>query len=358
MVKRVLLVLAALVVAGGAYLLLWPVPFDPAPWTPPPAPRLEGPYAPNDRLAAAEWIARGLAPGPEAVALDDRGRACTGTKDGRVLRVGADGRVEVLADTGGRPLGLAFAPDGRALYVADHLRGLLRLAPPEPGGRLEVLATEAEGVPFGFTDDVDVGPDGTVYFSDASSLRREGFRIEFLEHQPRGRLLAWHPGSGRVEVLVRGLHFANGVAVGPDGAFVAVSETAEYRVLRHWLRGPRKGETDVLADNLPGFPDNVTWSKERRVFWVALFSPRLPTLDAILPRPWLRKVTWRLPEAVQPRPPRHAFVVALAPDGRPLESLQHVGDDAYAPITSARERDGWLWLGSLEREGLARVPLR
>jgi sugar lactone lactonase YvrE len=36
-------------------------------------------------------------------------------------------------------------------------------------GAIEVLATEADGVPFGFTNDVDIAPDGTIYFTDASS---------------------------------------------------------------------------------------------------------------------------------------------------------------------------------------------
>ena len=52
---RVVLVLAA---AFLAWLLFWPVPIEPRAWKAPPAPKLEGPYAPNDALAGVEWLGR------------------------------------------------------------------------------------------------------------------------------------------------------------------------------------------------------------------------------------------------------------------------------------------------------------
>jgi len=36
-------------------------------------------------------------------------------------------------------------------------------------------------------------------------------------------------------------------------------------------------------------------------------------------------------------------------------NLQHASPEAFAPVTSAREHAGWLWLGSLSREALGRV---
>jgi sugar lactone lactonase YvrE len=350
MVKRLAWVCAALVGTALLYLLFWPIPLDLGTWQPPPAPAAEGALSPNDWLAGVEWIGRGRLEGAEAVVFDAAGRALTGTRDGRIVRI-EDGRLVELARTGGRPLGAAFLPDG-SLAVADHVRGLLRLAPVEPGGRVEVLAADAEGEPLHFTDDVVALPDGTLYFTDAT--RHAGYRDDFFEHRGSGRLLVRRPG-GEVEVVLRGLHFANGLALAPDRSYLLVAETARYRVLRHWLAGPRRGATEPFADNLPGFPDNVTWSATRGVFWVALFAPRVPALDATLPRPFLRAALYRLPRALQPEPRRLAAIVALDPEGRLVDALFHEAPDAYAPVTSAREHDGWLWLGSLEREGLARV---
>jgi sugar lactone lactonase YvrE len=350
-VRRVAAIVAILVVGALAYLAAWPIPIEPRAWTPPTPPPRTGVFAPNARLAAVERVGAGIATGPEATVVDASGRVYTGTVDGRILRRDEDGSFRELARTGGRPLGMDLAADG-SLVVADRDRGLLRVAPLAPGARVEVLATEAEGIPFGFADDVAIAQDGTVYFTDAS--RRSDYRAAFTEHAPDGRLLALRPG-GRVEVILSGLHFANGLALGPGGAYLVLTETARYRVLRHWLSGPRRGRTEPLVENLPGFPDNVTWSPSRRVFWIALFGPRIPVFDALLPRPFLRSVVFRLPRALQPDPARHAWIVAVDEEGRVVESLEHEAPDAFAPVTSVREHDGWLWLGSLERESLGRV---
>lgn len=44
--------------------------------------------------------------------------------------------------------------------------GLLKVGP--EGGLATPLVTEAEGVPLGFTNDLDIDDDGTVYFTDSS----------------------------------------------------------------------------------------------------------------------------------------------------------------------------------------------
>ena len=153
--------------ASLSWLLFSPVPIRPVAWKAPPAPKLEGPYAPNHALAGVEWLGKGQLRGPEATAVDAAGRIHAGVADGRILRLGpAGGSFETVASTGGRPLGLAFGPDG-TLYVCDAVKGLLSLAPGATEPR--TLATGHLGEPFRFVDDADVGPDGTVYFTDASS---------------------------------------------------------------------------------------------------------------------------------------------------------------------------------------------
>ena len=348
--RSILLILALLVV----YLIAWPIREDPVAWDPPPAPKLSGPYEPNRSLATVEWLARGVGVGPEAVAVDRLGRIHAGVKDGRILRLSPDGtQVETIARTGGRPLGLAFDSEGN-LFVADAVKGLISIS---TGGSQSVLATEEGGVPFGFTDDVDVADDGTVYFSDASSKYSVGqYREDVLEHRPHGRLFSYDRQSKKVYRVVGDLYFANGVAVSGDQSFVLVCETSMYRVTRYWRAGPRQGTHDVFIDNLPGFPDNITFSRERGIFWLALFAPRDPMVDRLMPHPWLRKVVARLPLFVQPAPARHAFVLGIDPTGRVVHNLQDASPDSFAPITSVREHRGVLYLGSLERDAIGRVP--
>jgi len=106
------------------------------------------------------------------------------------------------------------------------------------------------------------------------------------------------PRTKATRVLLSNLHFANGVAVSPDQSFVLVVETGAYRVHRLWLDGPRRGESEIFIDNLPGFPDGIS-SNGKDKFWLALVSPRDKTLDLLLPHPFLRKIVLRLPTFLQ-----------------------------------------------------------
>jgi sugar lactone lactonase YvrE len=338
--------------SAAAYLLLFPVPIEPTAWTAPSPPPRTGLLAPNERLRAVERIGGPSVHQPESTAIDPEGRVYAGVADGRIVRIDPrTGSVTPFATTGGRPFGLAFDVDGR-LYVSDAVKGLLRVS---TSGEVTSLASGHAGVPFHFTDDVSIGPDGTAYFTDASSrFGPDQFREDILEHGGHGRLLSFDPRSGRTELLLSGLQFANGVAVSGDGSYLVVAETGSYRLVRFWLTGPRRGTSEPFAENLPGFPDNVTWSPERKVFWVALW-PRVGAVDALAPYPLLRKVIRRLPRRLQPDPAPHAWAVAVDERGQIVESLEWVSRSAYFPVTSVRENDGWLWLGSLDQDGVGRV---
>jgi sugar lactone lactonase YvrE len=351
--RKLLGILAAVVALLAAYLLLWPVPIEPVAWQVPPAPPLEGPYAPNEYLAEAEWLGKGAGVGPEDVDVDAQGRIYGSYADGRILRFDSNGmNPEQFSDTEGRPLGLDFTADG-TLVVADAFKGLLAI---RSDGSIRVLSTEAGGVPYRFADDVDVGDDGAIYFSDASDKFTFGEHMEdILEHAGRGRLLRYEPIADRTTVLLEGLQFANGVAVSPGADFVLVNETGSYRVLRYWLRGDRAGQHEVFIDNLPGIPDGIS-TGEGGVFWLALFSPRSADLDRMADKPWMRKLALRLPEALQPKPAHHAFVLGLNANGEVIHNLQSTAAGAYAPITSVEQEGGMLYLGSLTAPAIGRVP--
>ncbi len=339
--KKIGLGVAATLGALVLYLIAWPVPIDPVAWTPPTA--VEWPV--NDRLATVKSVELGdLGRGTEDVAVDSEGRVYVGLSNGKLVRLSKDGtEPEVLANTGGHPLGLQFAPDG-ALWICDSLKGLLRVS---PEGKLEVMATECDGVPFGFTNDVDVAKDGTVYFTDASTkFPIEQYKLDLLEHGTSGRLMAYDPKTKAVKQLLGGLSFCNGVALAWDESYLLVAETATYSVLRYWLKGDTAGSNDVLADNLPGFPDGISTGKD--VFWLAIASPRDPVLDAVLPKPFLRKVICRLPEFAQPAAKRHSFVLGLDATGKIVHDLQYVAPDSLSPVTSVQEHGGLLYLGTLD----------
>jgi len=354
--KKIAYPVLAVVGAGLAYLLAWPVPIDPQPWSPPPAPKLEGVYAPNDHLKNVQRFGIDVGKGPEGIAVDAAGRIYAGYEDGRIVMFSANAAsYQELGQTTGRPLGLSFGPNGGVLIADAHL-GLLQLG---AGTTPKVLSAAAEGMPFALADDVDnTRLDKNVYFSDAAAYPLDKVLYEFVEHKGTGRLLRYNVETKETTVLMKGLLFGNGVAVGPDDAYVLVNETAAYRVMRYWLKGEKAGTSEVFIDNLPGLPDNISYNDEHRRFWLALFSPRSAALDDLASKPvWMKKLALRLPAFLQPAPAHKAWVLGLDENGQVIANLQHDSPDAYGPITSVREHGPWLYFGSLTDSSLARLPL-
>src|SRR5688500_14642970 len=211
--KPVSFLVLMVVLAALAYLLLAPVSLTPAAWTPPAAPALSGQYEQNSRLSPVLRLSLGDGHGPEDVALDAEGKIYAGFDDGRIKVVHPDGAIRVFANTGGRALGVIFEQSGK-LIVADAVKGLLSVS---KNGEVTVLAADADGVKFGCINDLDVGADGTIYFTEASHKYPMTEHVQdLLEHQPNGRLLALDPQTRKPRTLLRGLYFANGVAVSPD----------------------------------------------------------------------------------------------------------------------------------------------
>jgi sugar lactone lactonase YvrE len=357
---KLALKLIGVLVVLFAYLLLWPVPIAPAVWTPQAAPPAEA-YPDNDLLRSIERLADQLGRGPEGIAIDEQGRVYAGYDDGRVMRFDGDGRNgELLANTGGRPLGISVG--GKGVFVADADKGLLQIG---DGGAIKVLSTAADGVPFKFTDDVaQSDADPALYFTDASA--RFGIRelmTDMLEHGDSGRVLRYDPASGTTTTLMRGLHFANGIALSPDADYLLVSETAEYRVWRYWLKGDKAGTQEIFIDNLPGFPDNLSIYGHDRV-WLALYAPRDKVLDQLAAKPALRKVAYRLPAFLRPKPVLRSWVLALDGNGAVERNLQYGGDPQsskaptpYGPITSVEQRGPLLYFGSLSDTAIGRYTL-
>jgi sugar lactone lactonase YvrE len=337
----------------GAYLVLVPGPVDAVAYRPPPAPPLSGVLAPNDKLKGAELIGVGQIIGPEDVAVDEQGRIYGGTLDGRILRVDGD-RVAPFADTGGRPLGLHFDAVGN-LIVCDAIKGLLSV---NTRGEVRVLVTEADGRPFGFTDDLDIASDGRIYFSDASSrYHLHDYLLDCIEARPYGRLIRFDPRTGQTEVLLNDLYFANGVALSQNEDFVLVNETYRYRIARYWLKGPRQGQHDLFIDNLPGFPDGISANRQG-TFWLAMFTVRNATMDRLHPHPWAKNLVARLPRWMWPKPAPYGLVLALDESGQIVRSLHDIDGQHLRTVTSVEEHNGFIYCGSLTNDRIGRLRVK
>jgi sugar lactone lactonase YvrE len=287
--------------------------------------------------------------GPEDV-LVDKGHIFAGVGDGRVLRLTPDGRrLDTIADTGGRPLGLEWYPDGR-LLVCDAKRGLLLVS--RQTGEIEILVPR--GPDLRVCNNAAVAEDGTVYFTDSTSrFELEHYKADLLEHSGTGRLLRRSP-DGSVDVLLSCLQFANGVALAADESFVVVASTGSYQLDKIELAS---GEHTTLADNLPGIPDNIATGSDGLV-WMAFASARLSALDlALRLPPVLRKAAWALPESMQMKDKSVVWVRAIdGGTGRVVHDYRGVRPD-YHFVTGVREVDGVVYLGSLEERAVAHFSL-
>ena len=293
-----------------------------------------------------------------APAGPDEGAVFTGTDDGVIHRISHDGKqVRAVANTGGRPLGLEYLPDGR-LLVCDARRGVLAVDP--RSGKVQILVPDIDGRPMRFCNNAAVGSDGTVYFSDSSTVYGiDQWKADFVERTGTGRLLR-RTADGHLDVLLDGLSFANGVALAADESFVAVAETAARTVVRYWLSGPRAGTRDFLVQNLAGYPDNIARGSDGLI-WVSLASPRDPVVERLQRSPlWVRRRATRIPEALQPAPKRTVRVQAYNDVGA-LVHDRHPGvaehQGRYHMVTGVREHDGRVWLGSLHEPAVAVLDL-
>ena len=321
-------------------------------WQPPKAPPRAREASSSTPVALAVHALPGA--GPEDVAIAADGTMYSGLVDGRILRMSPDAaKVDVVADTGGRPLGVEIDPGGE-LVVCDALRGVLSV---DPGsGAVRAIVDRIDGVPMLLCDNSSITADGTVYFSDSSTqFDLAHYKGELLAHSGSGRLFRRTP-DGSVDLVADGFQFANGVALAPDESWVAVAETGAYRITRIWLAGDAAGRREPIVENLPAFPDNVSIGSDGLI-WVALPSRRDAMLDLLLPRPiGLRKLVWAMPDALQPKPTKTVWVQAYRPDGTLVHDLQTTHPQLYT-ITGVRERDGVVWLGSLTAPALGRVEL-
>jgi sugar lactone lactonase YvrE len=356
-----------LVLAGAAaYLCLWPVPADPVSWQAPMPPGYTGAHAANTRLAGLRMIDLGSEAGPEHIAVGPDGRVYAAVESGNLLRMDPDGgKQEVFANTGGRVLGFDFDAE-QHLIAADAFKGLLAIT---PDGQVTVLADHVTpNDPIRYADAVVVAPDGTIYFTDAStrfSPTQSGGSLgasllDIMEQSATGRVLNHDPATGKTRIVAHSLSFANGIALSSDGQTLFVNETGRYRV---WKIDGRAENLDVrsgspqaavLLDNLPGYPDNLMRGRDGRI-WVGFAMPRNPAADGLAQKPFLRKMILRLPRFLWPLPKSYGHVFAIDEDGRVVEDLQDPSG-AYPQTTGVTETADRLYIQSLHAHAIGWLP--
>jgi len=141
----------------------------------------------------------------------------------KIYRLYLDGRKEEVIALGD-PDGNTYDRHHRLLDCASVLRAIISIT---PDGHYTVLADHYDGKKFNSPNDVIIGPDGAIYFTDPTLDLVEGQKQE-IPFQGVYRL----DDKGNVRLLTKDLTQPNGLAFSPDGKrfYVDDSEKRNIRV--------------------------------------------------------------------------------------------------------------------------------
>lgn len=197
---------------------------------------------------------------PEGIAVGPDGSVWCGGEAGQIYRFDAQGdHGEVVANTGGFVLGMAFDNDSN-LYLCDQdRRALLRL--PADGGELEVVATGSPEHDLRLPNACVCDARGRIYVTDSFGSGQVGPGV--FRFDPDGRGVLWYD---------RPMQFANGIALDHDEATVFVAESFLPGVIAIPIVDDLPGSARLVA-MLPGtVPDGLLVGPEGAIY-VGCYEP-------------------------------------------------------------------------------------
>eukprot|EP00743_Colponemidia_sp_Colp-15_P007081 GILK01007640.1.p1 GENE.GILK01007640.1~~GILK01007640.1.p1 ORF type:complete len:377 (+),score=52.95 GILK01007640.1:30-1133(+) len=330
---------------------------------------LTGAWAFGKSLASAGKIGENVLSGCESFVVDEKRKIGYCSAERSVIAYHFENQTtETIAVLGGR-LGGLHIDDNGDVYVADFSQGFFQI---DPRSRIvSLVATEADGLPFGYADDVEVAQDGTLYLTDATQvyLTKQWpthsfdplypFLVDYLSAKPSGRLIKLDSKTRKATVLLQDQYFLNGIALSADESYLLLTETNALKVKRFWLKGEKKGLVEDFLTNLPGYPDSIHRGSDG-TFWITIFNLRFPYLESLSPYGFLKSLILRLPASYVNRLAtgvHHSLVVQVNQDGKVLRSF-HDDSGAVNPITSCIEYDGKLYLSSMVQNAVSVFPLK
>lgn len=199
---------------------------------------------------------------------------------GWITRFTPDGKSRQVVATTGRPNGLALDRDGFVWVAETRQRALLRLS---LDGKYQAMARDFRGEPFLFLNDLAIGADGDVYFTDSGIELEEiapggELNANYRNLQYDGRVFRFDRNSGSVTCIDRGIQFTNGTAFGPDGHLYA-AETLSGNIYRYRCsNGVVTGKRELFGNAIAQFnpaelkgPDGMKFGADGSLY-VAVFG--------------------------------------------------------------------------------------
>jgi len=183
-----------------------------------------------------------------------------------IYRLYPDGKKELIAAIGD-PDGNTFDRRHRLIDCSSVLRALLEVT---PDGKYKILADNDHGKKLNTPNDVVLGPDGALYFTNPNMDFRPGMKQE-IPFQGVYRLNE----RGEVRLLTKDLNQPNGLAFSPDGKRFYVDDS-EQRNIRVYdvaadgslTNGRIFGQEPSGKDDGGGVPDGMKVDKQGNLFVV------------------------------------------------------------------------------------------
>ena len=180
----------------------------------------------------------------------------------KIFRVYPDGKKEEVIALGD-PDGNTFDREHRLIDCASVLRAIIAVT---PEGKYKILADRYDGKKFNSPNDVIVGPDGALYFTDPTLDLVAGEKQE-IPFQGVYRL----DDKGNVRLLTKDLTQPNGLAFSPDGKhfYIDDSEQRNIRVYDAASDGtPSNGRIfgEEPGAKHDGVPDGIKVDKNGNLF--------------------------------------------------------------------------------------------
>lgn len=180
----------------------------------------------------------------------------------KIFRVYPDGHKEELIALGD-PDGNTYDRQLRLIDTASVLRAIIRIT---PDGKYTVLADHFEGKKLNSPNDVVIGPDGAIYFTDPTLDLVKGETQE-IPYQGVYRL----DDEGKVTLLTKDLTQPNGLAFSPDGKRFYVDDSAEKNIRVYDVRRDGTLENGRIfgeekGNKGEGVPDGMRVDRKGNIF--------------------------------------------------------------------------------------------